>query len=249
MKNLKFTTVSSRKQNPIGIYFLVIILASAVAATTDLAAKGKPTQPGGGFSAEFCLDTNDVLAYAFTSDGADYCHSKSERVSVLAGDTGFNFQSFTRNRGTPIRDVWVEFPGGSVVAKHDFNGEETVFTSGFYTMTMRFDKDDGGLAWADIGVGEQGTVPMSIWLQNAAGDDIGMAHGPDVDPLTSGELAGNTCVLQTGNAVVTNVNGTEWTIESNPGNPVMCLWDRGMSFADQTGVPVSMPYRFSLTVK
>lgn len=244
---------SGKVQSRLGLCLLFIALSMALIVESALAGKGgnKPPKGGGGtFSAKFCLDMNDDSGYSFESDGnGPYCDSKDEKVSVTAGETGFNFQSYSRNRGTAVRDVQVNFPVGGVTAVHDFNGDATVFVAGAYTMTMRFDQDDDGLDWGSIGVGESGVVSISIWLQNAAGDDIGIAHGTVADPLTSGQLAGNECVLQTEDAVITNVDGIEWSIESFPGNSTVCLWDRDMGFENQTGVPISMPYKFSLFVQ
>jgi len=214
--------------------------------------------------ADFCLDFNGdpQLFPAFSSDGQsatgtdglvhDYCNSKTQRVSLATGSgPGFNFQSYDRSRGTYIRTVRVDFPGGGITAKVlDESGamiDGRTFLSGSYNMLYRFDQDEGGLDFGSLLVGESGLVSVFMALRTPDIDFIRLAHGSVPNPGTSQALYGNECVKSTSDAYVTRTGKRTWTIESYPGTPNVCLWDFEAGLENQPGVLVSMPYKFTLT--
>jgi hypothetical protein len=220
--------------------------------------EGGPGRGSGNLAAEFCLNMatdssigTDRQAIA----GYDYCHSRDERVSILTGSgPGFNFESYSRNKGTWVRSVYIDFPGSGITAKRDLADEPVdldTFTDGYYKIVYRFEQDLGGLDFGSLtDVGSIGSV--SIWMAIETDDGAHralMAHGSAPDPATSGHLNGNACVKETEDAVVTRTGDTTWTIESSPGAPNVCLWDKNGGYELQTGVMVSMPYSFEITIK
>jgi hypothetical protein len=218
----------------------------------------------GNLAAEFCLDTDtgsSIRTDEKTVAGYDYCHSKDERVSIVTGSgPGFNFESHTRRNGTWVRWVYVDFPGTGITAIRDIgdnHGDLDTFYDGNYEIVYRFEQDLGGLDFGGIEVGK--TDYVSIWMAIETADgkkQALMAHGSAPDPATSGHLNDNACITDaitgepnTKDAVVTRTGDTTWTIESYPGEPNVCLWDKNGGYEFQRGVPVYMPYKFEITIK
>jgi hypothetical protein len=247
---------------------LLIAILTSLAMSTDALAKkgdnggGKPGSGSGNLAAEFCLDMamgSSIGTDGKTVAGHDYCHSRDERVSILTGSgPGFNFESYSRNKGTWVRRVYVDFPGDfpvdGITAKRDLGDvDERVdldtFYDGPYKITYRFEQDEGGLDFGSlVDVGSTGRVSIWMAIENGAHQAL-MAHGSAPDPATSGHLNGNECVKGTEDALVTRTGDTSWTIESFPGSPNVCLWDKNGGYEFQTGVVVSMPYKFEITIK
>ena len=246
-----------KARNLIGVLLIAILTSLAMSTITWAKKGGNPGRGSGNLAAEFCLDMATVSS--IRTDGKtvanyDYCHSRDERVKILTGSgPGFSFESHSRNNGTWVRWVYVDFPGEGITAIRDLGddpGDLDTFTDGDYEIVFRFEQDLGGLDFGSLTVGDADTVSIWMAIETAEGEHRAlMAHGDAPDPATSGHLVGNQCVTLTKDAVVTRISDTTWTIESWPGSPNVCLWDKNGGYEFQTGVLVSMPYKFEITIK
>jgi hypothetical protein len=226
----------------------ILIGISLILAFTDTQAKGgKPGSgdQGGGNNMTLCLtfNTGDMQSDGGSSTGTDrltydYCNGRSEYISLLAGDAGFNFETNTRNN---IWSRWVYLDLGDGVTP--YNDE---IGSGDYSIIFRFDKDDGGLDLNALEVdGDPGYVSVSMWLYDQSDETLfALAHGTVSDPLTSGELAGNDCVKATDDLEVSRTTDTEWVFSYSGW---VCMWDKNVSLGYQSGVPFEFSYEFRVT--
>lgn len=230
----------------------VLIGMSLLLAMSQAQAKGKPADGGGGAgnNMTMCLtfdyDANDF--WGMQSDGGssvgsdrytyDYCDGRSDYTSLLAGDMGFNFETNTRKNNW---SRWIDVDLGNGVTPYD----DTV-GSGNYSITFRFDKDDGGLDLKALEVGgDPGYVSVSMWFVDKSGDIwFALAHGTVPNPLTSGALDGNACVQNTDDLEVRRTSASEWVFSYSG---TVCMWDKNVSLSSQPGAPFNWSYAFTVT--
>jgi hypothetical protein len=219
---------------------------------------------GSTLSARFCLNMTDESpglapdGQPATNSDYDYCDGGKEQNVVVGTGVKPNFSFITniKNR-PPIRWMKMNFPGGEVTLEDDYGNFLNTFLSGDYQIDLRFNMGNGGLDLGSMQLESDDDapdyfVPLNIWAQPLVGTGgLSLAYSRDTDPLNHNDLVGNTCIRDfTWDVQVKRLDEDIWSIESQEGNHVACLWFRVRGeYDNQTGTPVVMPFYFLIQIK
>lgn len=230
------------------------VMAAPPACDSGEVSKRCKNDGGGLLVAKFCLDITDetpgLAGDGSTSDGGWYCHkNKKDKILVFTGNgPGFRFDT-NKGKSTAVRNVQINFPGGWITV-NDADESPHTYYSGLYEIDFRFDLDSGGLDLAALTVGgDSGDVPIGIRILEVNGSELGLLGYGNAPDLFSDPSLVTTCMVSyTKNAVVTRTAADTWTIESDPDDSDACLWVGHSNFAGQSGMPVEMPFDFTIVI-
>lgn len=231
------------------------VMAAPPACDSGEISKRCKNDDGSLLVAKFCLAISDQTP-GLAGDGSDsddgfYCDkNKEDKLLVFTGKgPGFRFDTKQgKGKSVAARFVQINFPGGEITV-NDADGNPHSYASGLYEIDFRFDLSSGGLELEALAIDGSGEVPIGVRITTMDGFELGaLGYGDAPQLFSDPTLINNQCMLNnTENAVVTQIDATSWSIESDL-NSDACLWVGHANFNDQPGTVVDMPFFFTIGI-